>query len=75
MRICFTFSSLGLVDVIDVAAPHKRNAAKQQHYQYLIVIDFEATCWEKDDVKWRKPEIIGKYIILSKVNHLHCLSF
>lgn len=32
---------------------------KQEYYEYLIVIDFEATCWEKSDVKWRQPEIIG----------------
>lgn len=31
----------------------------QQYYDFLIVIDFEATCWEKSEVKWRQPEIIG----------------
>lgn len=32
---------------------------KQNFYQYLIVIDFESTCWEKSEVKWHRPEIIG----------------
>lgn len=35
---------------------------KQKFYQYLIVIDFESTCWEKSEVKWHRPEIIGKTI-------------
>jgi len=30
----------------------------KQNCKYLIVIDFEATCWKKGDGKWRQPEII-----------------
>lgn len=33
--------------------------AKEQIYDFLIVIDFEATCWESTEVKWKQPEIIG----------------
>lgn len=33
--------------------------ANNQIYDYLIVIDFEATCWEEAEENWNQPEIIG----------------
>lgn len=41
----------------------KYNKAKmtQQYYDYIVCIDFEATCWENQaPPKWRESEIIGK---------------
>lgn len=33
----------------------------QQYYEYIVCIDFEATCWENQaPPKWRESEIIGK---------------
>lgn len=35
----------------------------QQTFKYIIVVDFEATCWDnKVENKKRDPEIIGKFI-------------
>lgn len=57
--------SLGIVETIyceDEGTPADRTCitfAKEQVYDFLIVIDFEATCWESAEVKWKQPEIIG----------------
>lgn len=46
---------------------------KQNFYQYLIVIDFESTCWEKSEVKWHRPEIIGSlFNTPTKASFQHC---
>lgn len=35
----------------------------QQTFKYIIVVDFEATCWDnKLENKKRDPEIIGKFL-------------
>lgn len=34
--------------------------SEQKYYKYLIVVDFESTCWNDKTAKERKPEIIGK---------------
>jgi len=44
----------------------KKNKSKQlamQPYTYVIAVDFEATCWEKQaPPQWREAEIIGELI-------------
>lgn len=57
--------SLNIVETIQLNAGTLMNS--KQNFKYLIVIDFEATCWKKGDAKWRKPEIIGKRQILSVI--------
>lgn len=47
-------SSLRLVECIDVIG---EPAVIEKQFKYIIVVDFEATCWK---VKWAKQEIIGK---------------
>lgn len=54
--------------------------ANDQIYDFLIVIDFEATCWEVAEVKWKQPEIIGIFVVtfemtlesLVKIRYLYC---
>lgn len=61
--------SYGIVDTYDCNTGRSTNQSIetkpcQQCFNYLIVIDFEATCWPKSEVKWRQTEIIGKIILL-----------
>jgi len=46
----------------------KKNKSKQlamQPYTYVIAVDFEATCWEKQaPPQWREAEIIGEITFL-----------
>lgn len=56
--------SFGIVETIycegeSPSADQTHIAFAKSHYDFLIVIDFEATCWEKSEVKWKQPEIIG----------------
>ncbi|XP_037032978.1 ERI1 exoribonuclease 2-like [Bradysia coprophila] len=48
--------SLGIVETIKLDAGALTNS--KQNFKYLIVVDFEATCWDKGEAKWRQPEII-----------------
>lgn len=51
--------SLNIVETIKLHAGILTNS--KQNFKYLIVIDFESTCWlDKAEAKWRQPEIIGK---------------
>lgn len=51
----------GIVDTFYCKGECSANGLpKQQFYNYLIIIDFESTCWEKSEIKWRQPEIIGR---------------
>lgn len=60
--------TLGMVETIycdgETAAVDQTNVrmtiAKEQAYNFLIVIDFEATCWQPAEVSWKQPEIIGR---------------
>lgn len=49
--------SLGIVQTIKFDSTTLTNS--KQNFKFLIVIDFEATCWSKGEAKWRQPEIIG----------------
>lgn len=50
--------------------------ANDQQYNYLIVIDFEATCWQPNEVKWKQPEIIGNFCNENAQNpFIHTLIF
>lgn len=51
--------SLGIVETIKFNSGTLTNS--KQNFKYLIVVDFESTCWkDKEEAKWRQPEIIGK---------------
>ncbi|XP_065076900.1 3'-5' exonuclease Snipper [Ochlerotatus camptorhynchus] len=56
--------SLNAVETIKVSSgaisshQHPSSHHSTQTFRYIIVIDFEATCWAKDDQKWKKNEII-----------------
>lgn len=52
--------SFNIVETIKLNSGTLTNS--KQIFKFLIVIDFEATCWNKGDAKWRQPEIIGNYI-------------
>lgn len=55
--------SLGIVETIKLNAGVLTNS--KQRFKYLIVIDFEATCWSKgENATWRPSEIIGKRHII-----------
>lgn len=49
--------SLDIVETIKLNSGTLTNS--KQNFKFLIVIDFEATCWKKGDANWRQPEIIG----------------
>lgn len=52
------FRSLNLVEKINVG--NNKKHIMQQTFKYIIVVDFEATCWDnKAENKKRDPEIIG----------------
>lgn len=60
--------SLGIVETLRFddtntdAVPTAKATAEQKHFKYLIVIDFESTCWSANDktARTRPPEIIGR---------------
>lgn len=38
-----------------------KSKLSQQTYEYVIAVDFEATCWANQaPPRWRESEIIGK---------------
>lgn len=44
----------------------KSKQLAMQPFSYVIAVDFEATCWEKQaPPQWREAEIIGKKIELA----------
>lgn len=59
--------SLGIVETLPLDgtetddSPTAESTAEQKYYKYLIVIDFESTCWDDKADGARKPEIIGKH--------------
>lgn len=58
--------SLGIVETLHIddtkgdAKPTTKLTSEQKYYKYLMVIDFESTCWDDKTGRIRKPEIIGK---------------
>ncbi|XP_021708678.1 ERI1 exoribonuclease 2 isoform X2 [Aedes aegypti] len=51
--------SLNAVEMLQVGGRIGSSSLSTQTFQYLIVIDFEATCWPAEDAqKWKKNEII-----------------
>lgn len=67
----YIYRQLGLIDTIYVDGGQSQNnntstkSSKSklslQSYEYVIAVDFEATCWEnKAPPKWRESEIIGR---------------
>lgn len=59
--------TLDIVDTIKLDAGTLTNS--KQNVEYLIVIDFESTCWEKEEGKWRQPEIIGNKELYSAISY------
>lgn len=59
--------SLGIVETLPIdgtetdASTKAEPSSEQKYYKYLIVIDFESTCWDDKADGTRKPEIIGKH--------------
>lgn len=58
--------SLGIVETVHMddcdgdAKPTAKSTSEQKYYKYLMVIDFESTCWNDKTARIRKPEIIGE---------------
>lgn len=62
---------LGLLETIYVDGADPQNSSTSsrtrkmlcpQLFDYVVAVDFEATCWEKiAPPKWRESEIIGKF--------------
>nr|CAD7201906.1 unnamed protein product [Timema douglasi] len=68
---------LGLVETISIANPLFGSKANSiiginpllmQEFDYLIVIDFESTCWEGEQGGWKQPEIIEFPAVLLNVH-------
>lgn len=67
--------SLGIVETLrfddtnNDAVTTAKATAEQKHFKYLIVIDFESTCWGANDkpARTRPPEIIGRTFRQSNV--------
>lgn len=59
--------SLGIVERLSLngdtfdAQHTAKSPVEQQYYKYLIVVDFESTCWDDKTARSRHPEIIGKH--------------
>lgn len=53
----FIFRCLNAVETIYVESnvSAKYNV---QHFDYLLILDFEATCWDIKDINKRAPEVI-----------------
>lgn len=51
-----------------------RNRYERQPYKYLLVLDFEATCWDQNDPLKSAPEIIEFPCVLYDVNKKKCMS-
>ncbi|XP_044763509.1 ERI1 exoribonuclease 2 [Coccinella septempunctata] len=58
---------LGAIKVVDVS---RENETKRvaQYFDYLLVLDFEATCWCFPNGKGRKNEVIEFSVVLYDVN-------
>nr|CAD7596608.1 unnamed protein product [Timema genevievae] len=72
-----TVKELGLVETISIANPlfgckansiNGINSLWTQQFDYLIVIDFESTCWEGEQGGWKQPEIIEFPAVLLNVH-------
>nr|CAD7575074.1 unnamed protein product [Timema californicum] len=68
---------LGLVETISIANPLFGSKANSiiginplllQQFDYLIVIDFESTCWEGEQGGWKQPEIIEFPAVLLNIH-------
>lgn len=67
----FLYRQLGLLETIYVDGANPQNSSSStrqrmqitvQPFEYIIAIDFEATCWENEaPPKWRESEIIGNF--------------
>ncbi|KAF5301515.1 hypothetical protein FQR65_LT08818 [Abscondita terminalis] len=57
---------LGIIETISVQKQLKENI-NTQYFDYLIVIDFESTCWDVKDVNKRPPEIIEFSAVLFNI--------
>ncbi|KAK5650427.1 hypothetical protein RI129_001456 [Pyrocoelia pectoralis] len=57
---------LGLVKIITIERDLNDKIAKQP-FDYIFVLDFEATCWDKQDVNKRPCEIIEFSVVLYSV--------
>lgn len=45
-------------------------------FDYIVCIDFEATCWENQaPPQWRESEIIGKLLTVNYYYYLQLLFF
>lgn len=51
-----------------------RYKCERQPYNFLLVLDFEATCWDKNDPLKSSPEIIEFPCVLYDINNKKCLS-
>lgn len=64
---------LNAVETIFVDNEYK-NRAERQRYQYLLVLDFEATCWDQKDTSKSAPEIIEFPCVLYDVKNKKIIS-
>ncbi|KAJ6628236.1 ERI1 exoribonuclease 2 [Pseudolycoriella hygida] len=65
--------SLNIVETIKFSSGMLRNS--KQNLKYVIVVDFEATCWKKgESPKWRQPEIIEFPAVLVDLSTQQILS-
>ncbi|KXJ73942.1 hypothetical protein RP20_CCG014703 [Aedes albopictus] len=59
LRLAKALNAVEMLHVRGGAASLQRSQSSHPTFQYLIIIDFEATCWSAEDAqKWRKNEII-----------------
>ncbi|XP_062713009.1 3'-5' exonuclease Snipper [Aedes albopictus] len=59
LRLAKALNAVAMLHVRGGAASLQRSQSSHPTFQYLIIIDFEATCWSAEDAqKWRKNEII-----------------
>lgn len=59
-------SQLGLLETINIEN-ELAILNSRQTFDYLFVLDFEATCWDSGDVNKRSPEVIEFSVILYDV--------
>lgn len=57
---------MGAIELVDVS---RENETKRvaQYFDYLLVLDFEATCWNNND-RGRKNEVIEFSVVMYDVN-------
>lgn len=61
------YSRLGLLETININNKEQTISNTKQTFDYLLVLDFEATCWESRDLSKRPPEIIEFSVVLFSV--------